>query len=43
MNYDNWKLDNPFDDEKDKECGFCGEPCDEHFCSKECRIAEMND
>jgi len=43
MNYDDWKLSNPYDDEKDNECSFCGVPCDGHFCSKECRIAEMND
>jgi len=43
MTYDDWKLDNPFDDEKDNECGYCGEPTDKDFCNKECYKAYQND
>lgn len=41
-NYDDWKLQSP-DEELENECEFCGEPCEKRFCSKDCRIAYLND
>lgn len=43
MNYDNWKLDNPFGDEKENECLYCGEPSEKDFCDKQCYKAYQND
>jgi len=37
-NYDNWKQQTP-DEPMYNECEFCGEPCDETYCSKECKKA----
>ena len=34
------------EEELEKKCAFCGEPCYQEFCSKECRKAyeeDMND
>jgi len=36
MNIDQYKTDNPFNDEKENECINCGEPSDKDICSKEC-------
>ena len=30
-------------EEEERKCSFCGEPSDDFFCSRECRIAEYND
>lgn len=33
-------------EEKEKECDYCGEPCDSSFCNNGCRKAydqDMND
>ncbi len=30
MNYDDYKLDNPFD--KENPCELCGEPCENEIC-----------
>lgn len=30
-------------EEKERECAFCGEPCDGEFCSKDCKRANDND
>ncbi len=39
--YDNWKLQTPdYRDDDDNECQFCGEPCEEIFCSAACMNAE---
>lgn len=43
MTLDDYKLGNPFDDEKDNECMFCGEPSDRDFCDRQCYIAYQND
>jgi len=37
-NYDNWKLDTP-DEPMYNECDFCGEPCEETYCTKACKKA----
>ncbi len=37
MGYDEWKLESP--PEEEKECLFCGDPCEGDFCSKECKKA----
>lgn len=29
--------------ELENKCSYCGEPCEKHFCSKSCQIAELND
>ena len=43
MNYDQWKQQNPQDEEKENKCAYCGEPCDNYFCDKECKKAYEND
>ena len=35
-NYDNWKQQTP-DEPMDNHCDFCGEPCEERYCSKVCK------
>jgi hypothetical protein len=35
IDYDAWKLDTP-EDEPENTCGWCGEPCDDNFCDKNC-------
>ena len=42
MNYDQWKQQTP-DDAPENECGYCGEPCENEFCNKECKKAYEND
>lgn len=42
MNYDQWKTMTP-PEEPENECGYCGDPCEEEFCSKACRVANDND
>lgn len=42
-NYDDWKNENPYDQEKENECAFCGEECDGEFCSSECKKAYIHD
>jgi len=41
MNYDKWKQEVP--EEKENECGYCGEPCEGEFCNKDCKKAYEND
>ncbi len=31
------------DEELENECEFCGEACESHFCSKECRRSYNDD
>jgi len=31
------------EEEKENECGYCGEPCDKHFCNRECSKAYDQD
>ncbi|MGV6830310.1 MAG: hypothetical protein ACWA5P_01950 [bacterium] len=40
-NYDNWKTKNPFDDEYENECFFCGTPCNGTYCSEACKKADV--
>jgi hypothetical protein len=42
MNYDNWKLDNPYEEEDNTyECAMCDAPISEAgYCSTECRNAD---
>lgn len=42
MDYDKWKTEVPEND-LEKECNYCGEPCKKEFCNKQCRIAYEND
>ncbi|AHK11394.1 hypothetical protein F132_48 [Flavobacterium sp. phage 1/32] len=42
MSYDDWKLATP-EEEGENECGYCGEPCEKEFCSRECKKAYEND
>jgi hypothetical protein len=37
-NYDEWKLQTP-DEPMYNECEFCGEPCEETYCTKACKKA----
>lgn len=30
-------------EEKENECEYCGEPCDNHFCNRECEKAHLQD
>lgn len=30
-------------EELENECGFCGEPCKDRFCNKECEMAYIAD
>ena len=39
MNYDKWKTQTPPDPE-DNKCYYCGEPCEDSFCSRECERAD---
>lgn len=44
-NYDDWKTDNP-PEEKENECGYCGEECEGEFCDENCKrgyISDMNE
>lgn len=43
MNYDNWKLASPNDDEPENECAYCGEPCQNEFCNSNCKKAYEKD
>ncbi|AFM54818.1 hypothetical protein B620_gp40 [Croceibacter phage P2559S] len=43
MNYDDWKTANPYDDEKENECDYCGEPCNGSFCDSNCRKGYIHD
>ena len=44
MTYDDWKTANPYDEEKDNECSFCGTPTDnKYYCSKDCEKAAYYD
>lgn len=29
--------------ESENTCGFCGEECENYFCSDACKIADLND
>lgn len=40
--YDEWKTENP-PQEKENNCGFCGEDCDGEFCNSNCKKAYEND
>ncbi len=40
MNYDEWKTQNPWTNEKTQKCNFCGEMSDSFYCSKACKIAD---
>jgi hypothetical protein len=41
MNYDEYKTENPFDNEHlENECAMCGESTDGVYCSKKCRNAD---
>lgn len=42
MNYDQWKTEEPPDAE-DKKCGFCGNPCNDDYCDKECLKADIQE
>jgi hypothetical protein len=43
MNYDDWKLGNPFDEEGEDECSVCGTAIGEGetYCSKDCFKADQ--
>lgn len=41
MNYDNWKQKTPDEDDLENECLFCGAPCDETYCSNECKKMDI--
>lgn len=41
MTLDQWKTANPYDNEKENECGFCGVPCIGSFCSEDCEKADI--
>lgn len=43
MKYDNWKQMTPEEGELERECNFCGRPCDEVYCSSQCKQAELED
>jgi hypothetical protein len=30
---------NPYPEDMEDECSFCGEPCDGNYCSKDCKKA----
>ena len=30
-------------EEPENNCGFCGEICEDYFCSDDCKIADMNE
>lgn len=34
---------NPPEDEHKNKCIYCGEPCKNDFCNRECYKAELND
>ena len=34
---------NDIEDEETNTCSFCGEECEDVFCSSTCKIAEFND
>lgn len=40
-NYDDWKQETP--EELENECAYCGEPCDNEFCDKQCKKAYDNE
>lgn len=42
MNYDDWKTMPPPENPAN-ECAFCGEPCEETFCDKNCKKGYEND
>ena len=43
-NYDNWKLENPYENEdKVNECKVCGTDCEDDFCSSKCYQIDLND
>ena len=39
--YDQWKTENPFDDETEGHCAFCGIPTDDYYCSSDCKNADL--
>lgn len=41
-NYDSWKTATPYENEKDNECLYCGNPCDGMYCSKGCKRADLD-
>lgn len=42
--YDNWKLESPYEDEnKTNECRVCGEYCEGDYCSSKCYQIDLND
>lgn len=43
MTYDEYKLANPWDDELDKQCKYCGNPCKGKYCSNGCKIADVKE
>lgn len=43
MNYDQWKTASPGDEEKENNCGFCGNRCEGKFCSDYCRKADYDE
>jgi len=36
-NYDNWKQETP--EYPEKECAYCGEPCEKTYCNNNCKKA----
>jgi len=38
MNYDKWKLETP--EEPENECYYCGNICDNDYCSSDCKKAD---
>ena len=41
MTYDEWKQMNPEDLELENECLYCGVPCSNMYCSKNCKNADL--
>jgi len=42
MSYDNWKQQEPPSELEDR-CIYCGEPCENRYCSRECKKADESE
>ena len=41
MNYDDWKLSNPYENEEEYKCNMCDKPIEqEGYCSIRCKKAD---
>ena len=41
--YDSWKTEAPDNEEKPNKCYYCGEPCNDMYCSRSCKKADVSE